>query len=111
MPAVSPNRAVADDDAQLEQFGTPQPVRARHGHDQVLDFGTEVRAATSRAGCPAPEEAPTLLMPTHDRFGRDDCQVLAPASTEAARQDPQQLVRRAKPRTRSGSSGAGQDGE
>src|SRR5215510_14336993 len=94
MPAVSPNRAVADDDAQLEQFGTPEPVRARRGRDQFLDFGTEVRAATPRAGRPAPEEAPTLPMPTHDRFGRDDCQVLAPASVEAARQHPQQLCPR-----------------
>src|SRR5438552_1952558 len=46
-PAVAPNRAIADDDAQLEQLAsnplsTPQPVLTGHGRDQVLDFGAEM---------------------------------------------------------------------
>jgi hypothetical protein len=59
-PAVAPDRAIADHDAQLEQFasdalGAPQPVLARHGGDQFLDFGTEMRTSASRAGLPTPE--------------------------------------------------------
>ena len=50
-------------------------------------------------------------MPLNHRVGRDDRQMLAPAGTPSASQDPQQLVPCAKPSTRACSSRAGQDGE
>jgi len=50
-------------------------------------------------------------MPAHHGLGRDDRQVLAPAGTPSARQDPEQLVPGAKTGPRSGASGTGQDGE
>jgi len=40
-------------------------------------------------------------MPAHNRVGRDDFQMLAPAGAESASQDPEQLVSDAKPSTRS----------
>src|SRR5437588_1007420 len=86
-PAVAPNRAIADDDAQLEQpasdpFGTPESVLAGHGHDEVPDLEAEVWPATSGAGLPTPEQTPALPMPTHHRVRRDEAQVLAPAGAE-----------------------------
>jgi hypothetical protein len=115
-PAVASDRAVADSNAELEQLtsdalGTPQLVLARHGDDQLSDFGTEVRPATTRAGLPAPEEAPTLPMPTHDRVWCHYRQVLAPAGTPAASQDPEQLVPDTKASTCSGADGTGEDGK
>src|SRR6266700_7252447 len=96
-PAIASNRAVADHDAQLEELtsdalGAPQPVLARHSPDQVLHLGTQMRTAATRAGLPAPEQAPAPPMPAHNRVGCDEGQMLAPAGTEAASQDPQQLV-------------------
>src|SRR5205085_11465766 len=90
VPAVAPNRAIADDDAQLEQLAsnplsTPQPVLTGHGRDQVLDFGAEMRAAASRAGFPASEQPPALSLRAHDRLRRYDGQMLAPAGTPPAR--------------------------
>src|SRR5207249_1942487 len=115
-PAVAPNRAVAHDDAQLEQlasdpFGTPQAVLAGHGHDQLPHFEAEMAAATWRAGLPAPEQAPTRPMPAHHRLGRDDRQVLAPAGAEPASQDPQQPVPGTYPGTPSDPSRPSQNGE
>src|SRR5450759_4012899 len=61
LPAVTSNRAIADRDAQLQQLtsdplGTPQPVVAGHGHDELTLLGTEMRAsAASGARLPAPE--------------------------------------------------------
>src|SRR5438270_6074432 len=86
-PAVAPNRAVADDDAELEplapdSLGVPEPVVARHGRDQVPHLETEMRAAAAGAGLPVPEPAPALPMPAHHRLRRDNHQVLAPAGAE-----------------------------
>ena len=50
-------------------------------------------------------------MPADDCVWGDDRQVVAPAGTPSASQDPQQLIPGAKPRTWSGASGASQDGE
>src|SRR6266704_4980231 len=70
-PAIASNRAVADHDAQLEELtsdalGAPQPVLARHSPDQVLHLGTQMRTAATRAGLPAPEQAPAPPMPAHN---------------------------------------------
>src|SRR5919202_4623590 len=73
--------------------------------------GLSCGTATSGAGLPAPEEAPALPVPAHHRVGCDDPQMLPPAGTPSARQDPEQLVPGEKPHTWSGSSGASQDGE
>ena len=102
MPALSSNRAVADDDAQLEQFasdalGAPQPVLAGNGRDQLPHFGAETWPSSSYTGLPAPEEPSALAMPAHDCVGRHERQVLTPASAEPSSQDPQQLVRGKKP--------------
>src|SRR6266567_7442385 len=67
-----------------------------------------VRSSTQPA---APEQAPALPVPPHDRVGRDEGQVATPAGTPAASQDPQQLVPEAKPSMRSAASRTGQDGE
>src|SRR5438132_796795 len=108
-PAIAPNRAIADHDAQLEKLasdplGAPQPVLAGHGRDQVPHLGTEMRPSTWDAGLPAPEQAPALAMPAHDRLGCDEGQVLAPVGPESVSEDPQQLVPKAKPSTWSASS-------
>ncbi len=81
------------------------------GHDQLLDLGAEMRTATWRAGLPAPDQTPALSMPARHRVGRDDPEVLTPASAESPGQNPQQLFPGVKPNTPSASSGAGQDGE
>src|ERR1051325_3690161 len=64
-PAVATNRAVADDDAQLEQFtsdplAAPQPIVARYGRDQRLHLGTQMRPSASGTRLPAPAQAPAL---------------------------------------------------
>src|SRR6266545_6963659 len=115
-PAITPNRAMADHDAQLQQFasdplGTPQLVGARHGRGQVPHLGAEMRTAAARAGLPPPERAPALAMPAHNRVGRDERQMLTPAGTPLARQNPHELVPGAEPSTRSGASGPSQDGD
>src|SRR5205823_6358258 len=94
-----------------DPLGAPQPVLARDGRDQLLDVGAERWTATSAAGLPAPEQAPTLPMPAHDRLGCDQEQVLAPAGAESASEDPQQLVPEAKPSTWSASGRAGEHRE
>src|SRR6266542_5308807 len=105
-PTVEPNRAVADDDAQLEEFaaepfGPPHAVLARDGRDQLPHFRAEPRTAAGGAGLPAPEQAGALPMPAHDRLGCDEGQMLEPAGAEPASEDPQQLVPDAKPSMRS----------
>src|ERR671936_628487 len=50
-------------------------------------------------------------MPAHHRVGRHERQVLAPACTEPASEDPEQFVPGTKPSTRPRSSRSGQDGE
>jgi hypothetical protein len=79
--------------------------------DQVAYLGTEMRTSTSGAGLPTPEEAPALAMPAHHRFGYDEGQMFAPASAALASQNPQQLVREAKPSMRSASSRTGEHSE
>src|SRR5919202_2611707 len=115
-PAVAPNRAVADDDVQLEQLASdplaaPEPVVAGHGHDQLLDLRAEMWAAAPGAGLPAPEQAPALPMPAHHRVRGDERQMLAPGGAEPASQDPQHLVPGAEPNPRSSASRPSQDGE
>src|SRR2546426_12662634 len=70
-----------------------------------------MRTSAAGTGLPTPEQAPSLTMPTHDRIGCDEGQVLTPAGAESASQDPQQFVPGMQPNTRSGSSGPSQDGE
>jgi hypothetical protein len=70
-----------------------------------------MRPATSRAGLPAPEQAPPQSMPAHDRIGCHDRQVLAPAATEPTSHDPEQLVPGTKASTWSGSSRPSKDGQ
>src|SRR5690348_4120708 len=96
-PPVAPNRAVADHDAQLEQlapdpFRAPEWVLSGHGRDQLCHLWAEMRASAPRAGLPTPEETPAPPMPAHDCLRRDERQMLAPAGTPTASQDPQQLV-------------------
>ena len=84
-PAVPPNQAVGDLDAELEQLpadplGASQAVVARHGRDEVPHLRAELRTPASGAGLPAPEQAPALPMPAHDRLGCDEGQMLAPAA-------------------------------
>ena len=66
---------------------------------------------TSRVALPAPEQPPALPMPADHRVGRDDRQVLAPAGTPSASQDPQELVPEAKPSMWSASSRTGEHRE
>jgi len=70
--------------------------------------GAEMRTAASGAGLPAPEQAPTLTMPTYDPVRPHEDQMLAPAGTQPMRQDPQQLVPGVKTGTPSGPSRTGQ---
>jgi hypothetical protein len=103
-PAIPPNRSIADNDAQLEQLASdalsaPQPVLAGHGRDQVPHLGADMKTAAASAGLPAPEQAPALAMPAHDRLWCDEGQMVAPVGAESASEDPQQLVPEAKPST------------
>jgi hypothetical protein len=68
-----------------------------------------MRTAAATAGLPPPEQAPALAMPAHNRFGRDERQVLTPVGTPPASQNPEQLVPGAELSARSGSSRPGQD--
>ena len=70
-----------------------------------------MRTAASRAGLPVPEQTPALPTPTHDRARCHYRQVLAPAGTPSASQDPEQLGSGTKACTSSGASGTSQDGE
>src|SRR5689334_11837299 len=111
-PPVTPNRAVAVRDAELEQFasdafGAPERVLAGHGGDELLHFRAEMRTSAAGARLPTPDEAPPLPMPAHHRLGRDDPQVLAPAGTPLASQNPEELVPEAQAGTPSGSSRSG----
>src|SRR5207253_1005647 len=115
-PAVAPDRAIADHDAQLEQLasdplGTPERVLAGHGRDQFSYLWPEMGASASRTRLPAPEQAPTPPMPADDCIRRHERQVLARTGAESASHDPEQLVPRVKLRPRSGSSRPGQDSE
>ena len=67
--------------------------------------------ATPRARPPTPEQAPGLPVPTHDRVGRHEGQVLTPAGTPSASPDPHELVPSAQPGMRSDPSRSGEDGE
>ncbi len=94
--------AIAGHDAQLQQlasnpFGAPHPVVARHACDQVPYRGTEMRTSATGAGLPTPEQSPTLTLPAHDRFRCNEGQIFSPIDAESASEDPQQLVREAKP--------------
>jgi hypothetical protein len=115
-PAVTSDRAAADVDAELDQLapdalGAPESVLARHGPDEILHLGAEMRVAASGAGLPMPEQAPALSMPAHHRVRRDDRQVVTPAATPSARRYPEQLVPGAKASTGSGPSRTGQHRE
>ena len=99
-------------DPELEQLapdplGTPEPVVAGHGRDQLPHFGAEMGTTASGAGLPAPEQPPALPMPAHDCVGCHEHQVPTPASAEPSSQDPQQLVRGTKPSVWPSSSRAG----
>jgi hypothetical protein len=88
-PAGASDRAVADHDARLEQLApdslrAPEPVFARHGGDQPLDFWAEVWAATSGTRRPTPEQAPALPMPAHDCLWRDYRPMFAPAEWDGS---------------------------
>ena len=87
----------------------PHSRFTRHGRDQLPHVGAEMRAAAARARLPAPEQAPALSVPAHDRVGRDKGQMRAPAVTPSASQDPQELVPEVKPSTRPGAIGPSQD--
>jgi hypothetical protein len=89
----------------------PQLVLARHGPDQLPHLGAQRWPATSRAGLPPPEQAPTLPMPAHHSFRRDEHQALTPTGTEAASQHPKGLIPGVKPSPRSGASRPGRDGQ
>src|SRR5438105_83978 len=61
-PAITPNRSIADDDAQLEQLAsdplsTPESVVAAIWSDQVPHLGAKMRTAAATARLPPPEEA------------------------------------------------------
>src|SRR5207249_11368917 len=84
-PAIAPNGPVADHDAQLEQLasnplGAPETVLAGHGRDEIPHFEAEMRTSAARARLPAPEQAPAVAMPAHDRSGCDDRYLDAHAS-------------------------------
>jgi len=102
----------------LGPFGRARPrARQRHRLRSVPTAGSrarwsrsgsapraEMRTPASRAGLPAPEQAPALPMPAHHGVGRDDRQVLVPAGPAPSGEDPQQLVPDAKPSPPSSSS-------
>ncbi len=93
-PPVAPNGAVADDDAELEQFAAdalaaPKRILLGNSGDQRPDFGTQVRPAQSGAGFPGPVQSPALPVPAHDRRRSDHVKVLPPAlGPDAAQPDP-----------------------
>src|SRR5215210_1372519 len=96
-PAVATDRAVADDDAELEELaadplGAPERVLARHRGDQLARLLADARPAEAGAGLPAPDELPGLAMPADHRLRPDEDQVAAPVRVDPAGQDPQQLV-------------------
>ena len=70
-----------------------------------------MRTSTAGTGLPTPEQTPAPTMPTHDRIGCDEGQVLTPAGVESTSEDPQQLVPGVKPGTRSSASRTGEDSE
>src|SRR5439155_16882713 len=109
-PAMTADRAIADDDAELEELsadalGAPERILARHGGDQFADLSAEARPAESGAGLPAPEQLPGPAMPAHRGVRPDEDEVVAPVRAKPTGQDPEQLVAGAE--RRSFPSGAG----
>ena len=86
-PPGAADRAVADDDAQLQQlasdtFAALERVLGRHLGDQLLDLGTEPCSAHKGTRLPAPLEAPARAVPADHRRWLDDNQVLRPVTPE-----------------------------
>src|SRR5438874_97972 len=103
-PSVALDRALGDDDAQLEQFAAdalaaPARIVVRHGGDQLAYLGTESRPAQWCAGAPAPEQAPGMAVPADDALGPDQDQVSAPVTAESAGHNPEEFVAGAQPRS------------
>ena len=104
-PAIAPDGAVADDDAELEQLspdplGSPQTVVARHRGDQLADLGSKPEPTSAAARAPGPVEPPALAVPADHSLGTHDRNVLSPSDgPQATEPDPEDAVGAAEART------------
>jgi len=95
-PAVAPDGAVADDDAELEQLspdplGSPQTVVPRHRGDQPADLGSKPEPASAAARAPGPVEPPALAVPADHGLGPHDRYVLSPSAGPQATSQTQKM--------------------
>src|SRR5687768_9710428 len=85
--AIALDRALADDDPELEQFAAdplaaPGGVLARHPGDQRPRLGVEPRPAGAAARAPTPQQRPALTAPADDGLRLDQDEVAAPVAPE-----------------------------
>src|SRR2546428_13838528 len=96
LPPGAADRAVADDDAELQELapdalGAPQGVGPRRRPDQVPRLTAQSRPSAGRARSPAPEQPPALSVPPDHGVGGDQDEVPAPPGHQLARQHPEEL--------------------
>ena len=97
---VFADAGLADVDAEFEQFAvnagcTPSGILAAHPAGSDLGPREKRRASGLAApNLPGPEQAKTLAMPGHDRFGLHDDQRRAPIAPEAGQPDPEKAIHR-----------------
>src|SRR5262249_13496777 len=86
-----------DCNVELEQLaadvlGTPVPVLAPDGRDQLPDLGVQAWPAESSARPPAPEEAPVPALPAQHGLRPDQKQVASPVLAQAPHEEPEELA-------------------
>ena len=74
----------------------PAGVLLRQAANQCAKFLCDPRPAGARPRFPTPVQAETGPMPTHDSFGLDDDQRIAPARPGCSQDDPEQPIKRAQ---------------
>jgi hypothetical protein len=113
-PPVPLDRAVADDDAELEQLAAdalaaPARVGPRHRGDQLAHLKAQPRPPEPRPGLPAPEEPPPAAVPAEHRLRLHQHEVPPPVPPQPAGHHPEEPVARAQLGALPGR--AGEDGE
>jgi hypothetical protein len=86
--------------AELLQFSVdprcaPTCILLGQAANQCAKFRSDPRPTATRPGFAAPVEAEAGPMPTHDRFGFDDYQGIAPVRPHCAQDRPEQTIQRA----------------
>src|SRR6266566_1815867 len=105
-PTVGPDRAVADDNTQLQQpdaLAAPKGILLGNSGDKRTNLRTQAGPPESGARLPGPIQAPTLPMPTQHCLRSDEAQMLSPASRpDTPEPHPDDSISRPQPRMRVG---------